>query len=413
MENNKQDKLYGMLKSMSDYSIEQPKVIEDLCNQAFISPAYAPAINLIVEAFLSVHSFALLMFEGLISNASAILRILIEQVATITVICKDHKAMYEFLRFQKKKTKYYSLNNDERKSFKTKLIEETGKNFKQESAIKEYLDYGWIRAIRSDKDERGKRLILKEANLEELISDISEQLNAFAHGQRSIFNFINDKNLTDRHVSRIIMISGKLFLLLCYSKHKLLVNESRTHDKFFRMYLNAKILFCDLNARSMNNRIIDIIKTTDNLDRDILYLANTLDNMRGMIYQSELNFAQGNIVARAYVLNLMNFMFMICYKLYCPNDSVLERIISFDNLIETYKNKLNQVYESIQHSIPFNNLFEMAIAINDKWGLIKKNGSFDELGEIFLTDFTSFVHALFNLAYPTYDEKILEEYLLY
>lgn len=89
MEKDKQAKLYEMLKHMSDYSIEQPKAIEQLCNDLFISASDAPAIDFLVEAFLTVHSFCLLMFDGLVSNASAILRILIEQVAALTVICRN------------------------------------------------------------------------------------------------------------------------------------------------------------------------------------------------------------------------------------------------------------------------------------------------------------------------------------
>lgn len=86
------------------------------------------------------------------------------------------------------------------------------------------------------------------------------------------------------------MVSGKLFLFLCYAKHALLVNENISDDKFFNSYLNAKILFLDLNAKATNKRIIEILKTTDNLDRDIVYSISTLDHKRGLMYQAELNF---------------------------------------------------------------------------------------------------------------------------
>ena len=263
MEKIKKAKSYDMLKHMSDYSIQQPMAIEKLCTELFLSHAYAPAIDLMVEAFLTVHSFALLMFQGLVSNASAILRILIEQVAAVTIISKNQKAFNEFLKFNSWKHNYYSSVGEEKTRIREFLINESGRKYKSESAIKDFLDYGWIRIINNSKSERSDRLIIKEARLEEFIIDINEQLNAFAHGQRSIFEFTKNRELADKHISRIIMIAGKLFLFLCHAKHELLVDDYLTNDQFFDSYLNAKILYLDLNARAIDDRIFNIIQTTE------------------------------------------------------------------------------------------------------------------------------------------------------
>ncbi len=409
MEKNKQSKLYEMLKNMSDYSIEQPKVIEDLCSELFISPAYAPALDLMVEAFLTVHSFSLLMFEGLISNASAILRILIEQVSAVTVICNNPKAMTEFLKFQTWKKQYYSSKGEEHEKIRDFLFEKAEYRHKNESALKDYLDYGWIRALNNNKSERSEQLIIKEARLEEMIVDINEQLNAFAHGQRSIFSFIRNKDLSDKHISRIIMTAGKLFLFLCHAKHKLLVNENMTSDKFFNSYLNAKILFLDLNARAVNSRIIDFIKCSNNIDRDIVYSISSLDHKRGLMYQSELNYLQVNMVARAYVLDLINFMFMISYKYFFNSNADL--FSGAKNLTDLVKavgtDKLSERYNRISHLIQFDKLVEMVDLIDDNWGPMKADNTFSELDEIVMTDFTSLVHSLFDEAYKDFDKKEL------
>ena len=190
MEDDKRNKFSEMLKNMSDYSVGQPKAIEDLCKNLYISPAYAPAMDLLVESFLTVHSFTILMFDGLISNASAILRILIEQVAAVSVIARSPKAMTEFLKFQTKKKQYYGSDGEEHERIRNFIIQESGFKIKSESALKDYLDYGWIRVLNNNKSERGERLIIKEARLEEVIVDIDEQLNAFAHGQRTWFTFL-------------------------------------------------------------------------------------------------------------------------------------------------------------------------------------------------------------------------------
>ena len=398
-----------MLKNMSDYSIEQPKVIGDLCSELFISPAYAPALDLMVEAFLTVHSFSLLMFEGLISNASAILRILIEQVSAVTVICNNPKAMTEFLKFQTWKKQYYSSKGEEHEKIRVFLFEKAEYRHKNESALKDYLDYGWIRALNNNKSERSEQLIIKEARLEEMIVDINEQLNAFAHGQRSIFSFIRNKDLSDKHISRIIMVAGKLFLFLCYAKHKLLVNENMTSDKFFNSYLNTKILFLDLNARAVNSRIIDFIKCSNNIDRDIVYSISSLDHKRGLMYQSELNYLQVNMVARAYILDLINFMFMISYKYFFTSNADL--FSDAKNLTDLVKavgtDKLSERYNRISHLIQFDKLVEMVDLIDDNWGPMKADNTFSELDEIVMTDFTSLVHSLFDEAYKDFDKKEL------
>lgn len=399
-----------MLKHMSDYSVEQPKVIEDLCNGLFISPAYAPAMDLMLEAFLTVHSFAILMFEGLISNASAILRILIEQVAAVTVICRNPKAMSEYLKFQSWKKKYYGSEGEEHSRIREFLFEQSGYKNKNESALKDYLDYGWIRIINDNKSERGDKLIIKEARLEEMITDINEQLNAFAHGQRSVFSFIRNKDLADKHISRLIMVAGKLFLFLCHSKHDLLENESMINDKFFSSYLDAKILFLDLNARATNDRIVDFIKSKSDIDKNILYSISTLDHTRGLMYQSELNYVQVNVLARAYVLELINTLFMLLYKK-TPEEklSAFDNIKSFGALVKTIGlESLEQSYSSGEHYIPLIQLVEMINLNNDDWRFMNKEGKIAEIDEIFITDFTSLIQSIFYELYPK--EKIDEIY---
>lgn len=410
MDDLEENRLYTMLDNVSKYSVEQPKVVQKYCEDLFISPAYAPAIDLLVEAFLSVHSFCLLMFEGLVSNASAILRILIEQVSAISVIAKNERAMSEFLKFNTWKKQYYALDGEDKEKLVSFLVSNCGIKKPSKNAIKDYLDYGWIRVINNDKSERSERLILKEAHLEEMIIDVNEQLNAFSHGQRSIFQFIQNKNLADRYISRIIMCAGKLFLFLCHSKTELLSNKEITQDKFFENYLNAKVLFLILNSKATNKRICELVKESQNLDEQAKYTMSTIDHMRGLLYSSELDFLQTNTIGQAYVYGLKNLFFMLCFKIFetkfkqltIKDISVydLGKIIGFKNLYP---------YFQMSHTFPLEKILEFADKVDDNWGIADKNLKFNEFDEAFVTDFTSFIQSMFNSTYSDEDVSSIQK----
>ena len=414
MEVEKKNKLYSMLEYMSKYSTKQPEEIDELCHSCDMSPSYAPIIDLLVEAFLTVHSFIILMFEGLISNASAILRILIEQVAALTVIANDQRASSEFLRFRTWKSQYYTTTGEEHEKLRNYLIERSGYKKANESAIKDYLDYGWVRKIKNVKNERGDRLIIKEAHLDEMITDINETLNSFAHGQTSMFTFLSNKDLTEKHVSRIIMVAAKLFLFLCYAKHKLLVNDHMTSDKYFDSYLNAKIIYFDLNSKATNDRIVDIVKTSKDLNKETLYCMSTLDHNRGLIYQSELNPVQVNTVAYAYYLELVNTLFMLLCKIYLPkNKELLNDVKSLNDLFTKIGlDNIKNLFDRCQHTMPFERFLKAVNKINSGWGIMTNTGKIDEMGEVFITDFTSFVHFIFKKLFSDVTEDVLLRYFI-
>ena len=413
MDKTKQRKLYEMLTNMSDYSVQQPKEIGTLCKDIFLNRVYTPAVDLLVEAFLTVRSFSLLMFEGLIASASALLRILIEQVSTLTVICKNEKAMLSYISFQRKKANYYGKDSiGYQKELKKFLKKEYG--YDNEGAVKEYLDYGWIRNVVDNKSLRSDKLIIKTAHLEEMITDISETLNSFAHGQMSSFAIVRNKTFGDKHISRIIMAAGKLFLFLCSAKQEWLVNGYATDDKYFNSYLNAKIFYTDLNARSVNSRICEIVMETGDLDREICYSMNTLDHTRGLLYHSEINMVQANVLSVAYWYNLQNITTMLLYKLFPQN---LKRAIKKDGQFEQVLEEcgldlLNNIYKLDLHHFNLLELINTNKIINDNWCPKLENGDFSEVDELFINDFTTYVHRLFMMAFPNINPReLIEQYI--
>ena len=161
-----------------------------------------PVYNLLADSFLSLKSFCKLMFDRCWSQASAILRIGIEQVSAAVVLLKNPELQRRYIDLQKERAKYVSLSAEEQKSFRKSI-----KN------INEYFDYSWF-----DSNDYGRDKIIKAAGLSELIVDIQETLNKFAHGSLSIFQFsgaAGDWAPMKRHGRRIVLANCKLYDFLC------------------------------------------------------------------------------------------------------------------------------------------------------------------------------------------------------
>lgn len=398
MEKTKKSKLYLMLQHISDYCAEQPNVIGRLCNDIGLPQVYEPAIDMMIEAFLSLRSFCLLMQDGLISNASAILRVAIEQISSVYVFSTNPKALTSFLGFNKLKKDYYKSEGDEHKALKAQIAKAC--NYHSEQAIKEYLDYGWIKCVIDNVDnKRGATLIRETANFEEMSNDIEDYLNSFAHGQSSMFPYFRAKK-GDKLVSRIIMMSGKLFLALCYSKQELLVNSDITEDKFFDMYVNAKILYLDLNARATEENINYIIKTTKKCDEAIKHMVSTFDNMRLLLYDSHLEWKQVNFLSNSYAVQARIILFVIlCKKIFGSLAKVPDGIRNLKQLIESCDvGELKSLFK--QTGLNVDMILDFLVKIDGNWGPMENDHQFRELDELFITDLSSLVHTVIEKSAP-------------
>ena len=191
-----------------------------------------PVYNLLADSFLSLKSFCILMFDRCWSQASAILRIGIEQVSAAVVLLKNPELQRRYVDLQKEHAKYVSLSAEEQKSFRKGI-----KN------ITEYFDYSWF-----DSNDYGSDKIIKAAGLSELIVDIQETLNKFAHGSISIFQFdgaVGDWAPMKRHGRRIVLANCKLYDFLCCSTRDYIGNTfdalsaGQTFLEFKTIYLSV------------------------------------------------------------------------------------------------------------------------------------------------------------------------------
>lgn len=197
-----------------------------------------PIYNLFAEGFISVKSFCLLMMNQAWSQAAIILRTLLEEVATLFVLSFNEETVDEYLKFNQLKREYYCLEGKEEQN---KFIKDH--NLKENpTTMINYLNYGWVKRF-TKTGTYGRNQLISLAKLDEFLVDIKWQLNHFAHGDLTIFDFNYDNwKLMKRYGERIIMICAKLFdFLVCsYSrwvgKEFTNITTKNLFEKFIYLY---------------------------------------------------------------------------------------------------------------------------------------------------------------------------------
>ena len=167
---------------------------------------FKPVYDMMAEAYLSLKSFSLLMFNRCFTQASAILRTAMEQTSAAIVLLGDDEKRRRFIAMRNEHAYYLGLSEDNKKVFR--------KEHTKNNNINEYFDYGWF-----DSKNYGRDQIMDAAHMEEFKQDIKENLNGFSHGSISSFQLSGEKgdwSLLRKHGRRISMACCKLFdLLVC------------------------------------------------------------------------------------------------------------------------------------------------------------------------------------------------------
>ena len=172
-ENLKNEEFVTLLKTMDDLCAKMPELI--LLNY-FDSNEYL--YDLYIEAFNSIKGFCVLLGNGaLIIQAGTILRMALEQTATVRVLETHKKLMDEYKEHQKFRFEI----RDKIWSDKTKVIKEHYKeNIPKGDSPNDYLEYGWFRSV---KPKYGLDALIE-------LSRINEQDDSAIVGWKNIFNAI-------------------------------------------------------------------------------------------------------------------------------------------------------------------------------------------------------------------------------
>lgn len=153
----------------------------------------APYYDLIAESFFSIQSFCVLINEGLVSSASAIERIILEQVSISYLLSKNEGAKKMFFEIKQDMIPYLVADK------KDKKIEEEKIRTKYDLGkvnIQTFFDYGWIKTLGAKSIDL--KSVCEKAGTTKIYEVTKEFLHSFAHGQRSIHQFYRRRNGVDR-----------------------------------------------------------------------------------------------------------------------------------------------------------------------------------------------------------------------
>ena len=181
-------------------------------NNEFLKPIF----NLFADAFLSIHAYTTLMLDNCWSQAGTILRTAIEQVSMLFVLSNYHSTVSDFLRVNGLKVEYFQI---EKKESKAKFLKDNNLPLSKHELTR-FFDYGWITSV---SETWSRDDVIKLAHLEEMIDDIKDILNPFAHGKLTVFDFSGEDgswSVMRRYGMRANMLCFKLYDFWCCSFKK-------------------------------------------------------------------------------------------------------------------------------------------------------------------------------------------------
>lgn len=316
-----------------------------------------PYYDLIAESFFSIQSFCLLVKEGLISSACAILRIILEQASISYLLSKNPDAKTRFLQIKKDMIPYLVANKEDKSKEESQIRQKYSLN---RLNIHNFFDYGFC--VTLGCKSMNLKSICEKANTSKIYDMTTEFLHGFAHGQRSIHQFYRRRNGIDR------IFINHLHLYLFQLFYKLL--ETVTTE------FGECVVSKENNERfNMIECLVFDIRTR--LSEDIFYQS---------IYKNDLNEHNVNDLYKIFVAvsRLLNFhkdqrekylfsqSYMRLAKLIIANvlikssDELLvekSNVLSMTELFKKYKPL--EIKE--KHLIDFYRLLEMMDAVNDDW----------------------------------------------
>lgn len=240
MIDEKQEQINEMLSTIMVSSHEMPSYVFRYYIDSKKRHEEKIFYNLIADAFLSLFSFCKLMFENAWSQAATVLRMGIEQVASIYVLTNTPGALENYIKLHNLRFQYLDIKT---KGDVTIFLKD---HSIQKNRINSYFDYSWIANYTSDGNY-GRNQLLELAHLNEFLVDIEETLNGFSHGSISVFEMSNNNwDVMKRHGRRASLVCCKLYDFLCCSYHDLIGDEQFSDLPLNEYFKSFKIIYLNI-----------------------------------------------------------------------------------------------------------------------------------------------------------------------
>ena len=315
---DKQSELIDIVNSFTNRIIE---IIDSKLKETKPEIIEYEYIDLFVETFFSIKSFCVLMKEGLISSASAIIRIALEQSSIISLVSKSDTNKKAFLKIKKERNDYYCSGEDFQKQYEDTI---KAKYRLKSIRIKQFFDYGWYEI--NGKPAMSLEPICQAAGFSEAYKLVDDIINSFAHGQISIFRLSRKRNGTDlSFVDRLFEIIGRIFFKMAsilyrdYGSGYFNEADIKTIDMVYA-------ISSDLTSRLFEK---DLIASINNGTLKAEPIINNSISLNGLLlkYNSTNDVREKYLLSQTYIRYYKQIVSAIACSIYEPiNDSKIESI---------------------------------------------------------------------------------------
>ncbi len=231
-----------LLRSMNQIAIEMPEIIYNKYFDKLDNDIKYP-LAIFVDAFNSVDVFCYSMQHVSLTQAAAVLRLLLEQTAILWILAEHHDFLPKFVEHYKFRKE---INNLSRSKQIDAISEKYGIDNNPHALT--YLDYGWIDY--GGEIRCGEDAMIIFAGFDDINSWRKKFLDKLTHTSLTTTDLLGETG--DFPISNsFIRIAAKLFDHLCVSFHKMtnfdfVFNGSNSFHNDFRK--NYELFLSDLEG---------------------------------------------------------------------------------------------------------------------------------------------------------------------
>ncbi len=228
-----------LLESITSLCDKMPEII--MLNY-FDSNQYL--YSLYHEAFNSIKGVCVLFGNGgLIPQAASVLRMAIEQTATIRVVENNKELQPIFKEHKKLRLSLRDLDSFEKKTKVKEYFDDRLDDYDKRRPL-EYLEYGWFKSL---KKEYGLNSLIDLSKIQEdeAIKHWKDQLNHFVHGTIEFTNLLTSIDTPIIYAHALISIVSKLLDNLICDFHNdngfnFIIDNIDYRKKFIHTYKATK-----------------------------------------------------------------------------------------------------------------------------------------------------------------------------